>query len=154
MTNANNVTMPNAMAYSPVMAQEHEEMKMQTYSGSCHCGAVKFEVEADLSRLGNCTCSMCSKKGSLHHSVPPERFKLISGEGALSCYQFNKKIASHFFCQHCGIHTFSHPRTAPDKFNVNIRTLDDFDALAENYELQTFDGKNWELAFEARQRNT
>lgn len=126
---------------------------MRTYSGSCHCGAVKFEVEADLSRLGNCTCSMCRKKGSLHRSVPPEQFKLIAGEDALKRYRFNKKIASHFFCRHCGIHTFSHPRTAPNNVNVNIRALDDFDVLSEEYELRTFDGKNWETAFEARQKN-
>ena len=125
---------------------------MQTYAGSCHCGAVKYEVTADLSKIGDCNCSLCRKKGSLHHSVPPEQFKLISGKDDLKRYQFNNKIASHFFCQHCGIHTFSHPRTAPGKFNVNVRTLDDFDLESADFELLSFDGQNWEAAFEALQK--
>ncbi len=125
---------------------------MQTYHGSCHCGAVKFEVDADLSRLGDCNCSMCSKKGSVHHRVPEERFRLISGADVLKAYQFNKKIATHFFCQNCGIHTYSHPRTAPNMYNVNIRSLDDFDLQSAEYKLSHFDGQNWETAFAAQQK--
>ena len=125
---------------------------MQTYFGSCHCGAVKYSVDADLSKIGDCNCTLCAKKGSLHHTVPPERFELISGKDDLQRYQFNLKIASHFFCRHCGIHIFTHPRTAPDKINVNIRTLDDFDLNGADYEKSSFDGKNWEAAFEARQK--
>jgi len=128
-------------------------MTMQTYHGSCHCGAVRYEVEADLSKIGDCNCSMCAKKGSLHHSVPEERFNLLQGEDDLQLYQFNKKIARHFFCRTCGIHTFSHPRTAPDKFNVNLRTLDDFDPWNADYELSHFDGRNWEEAFAAYQKD-
>jgi hypothetical protein len=126
---------------------------MRKYTGSCHCGAVTFSVEADLSRIGDCNCSICRKKGSLHHTVPPERFNLISGADALQRYQFNHKIASHFFCRHCGIHTFSHPRTAPDMVNVNVRTLDDFDLDGADYERTRFDGRDWEAAFEARRKN-
>lgn len=122
---------------------------MKTYHGSCHCGAVTFEVDADLSKLGNCNCSMCGKKGSVHHRVPEDRFRLLSGEDSLRTYQFNKKIATHFFCQNCGIHTYSHPRTAPEKFNINVRCLNDFDLQNDEYELSHFDGKNWEASFEA-----
>lgn len=124
---------------------------MQTYHGSCHCGAVTYEVDADLSQLGDCNCSMCRKKGSVHHNVPEERFRLLTGEDSLRAYQFNKKIATHYFCRNCGIHTFSHPRVEPEKFNVNIRTLDDFDLATANYEMRHFDGQNWEKAFRARQ---
>ncbi len=122
---------------------------MRTYHGSCHCGAVKFEVDADLSRLIDCNCSMCAKKGAVHHSVAPECFRLIAGAEDLRLYQFNKKIAQHFFCRTCGIHTYSHPRTAPEKFNVNVRCLDDFDVRAEDFEMSLFDGRNWEDAFAA-----
>ena len=124
---------------------------MATYHGSCHCGAVKFEVEGDLSVLGTCNCSMCTKKGALHYAVPPERFRLLEGEDDLKLYQFNKKIAEHYFCGHCGIQTFSHPRTAPGKFNVNVRCLDDFDVNTAEFEISNFDGKNWEEAFAKRQ---
>jgi hypothetical protein len=125
---------------------------MKTYHGSCHCGAVSYEVDADLSKIGECSCSLCRKKGSLHHTVRPEQFRLLSGADNLRAYQFNKKIAKHFFCQTCGIHCYSNPRTAPDKINVNVRGLDDFDAQVEDYDLSRFDGRNWEEAFAARQK--
>jgi hypothetical protein len=123
---------------------------MHTYHGSCHCGAVRFEVEADLSRLLECNCSICAKKGAVHHSVAPERFRLLSGAEDLALYQFNKKIAQHFFCRTCGIHTYSHPRTAPEKFNINVRCLDDFDLSEAEGEMGLFDGRNWEEAFAAQ----
>ena len=126
-------------------------MARRTYHGSCHCGAVKFEVEGDLSILGVCNCSICTKKGAFHHTVPPERFKLLEGEDDLKLYQFNKKIAEHYFCSHCGIQTFSHPRTAPKNYNVNIRCLDDFDVNTAEFEVRHFDGRNWEQAFAKHQ---
>ena len=63
---------------------------MRTYHGSCHCGAVTFEVDTDLADLDECNCSICAKKGAVHHNVPPERFRLLSGEENLRRYQFNK----------------------------------------------------------------
>ncbi len=124
---------------------------MRTFHGSCHCGAVTFDVDADLSKIGDCNCSICRKKGSLHHSVERECFRLLTGADNLRVYQFNKLVAKHFFCRTCGIHTYSHPRTAPEKFNVNVRCLDDFDLQTATYELSHFDGRNWEQAFKARQ---
>ena len=125
---------------------------MRTYHGSCHCGAVTFEVDADLSKLGDCNCSICTKKGSVHHRVSEDRFRLLTGTEILKAYKFNKRVASHFFCQNCGIHTYSHPRTAPEMFNVNVRCLDNFDLRKSEYKMTTFDGQNWEAAFGTMQQ--
>ena len=126
-------------------------MTMQVYHGSCHCGAVAFEIDADISILGICTCSICTKKGCYNFTVPPERLRLVRGEEKLKIYQFNTKIAKHYFCPHCGIHTFSNPRTAPDKYNINIRCLDDFDIHKAVFGIRHFDGRDWESAFEKYQ---
>ena len=125
---------------------------MQTYHGSCHCGLVRFRVQADLSVLTRCTCSICSKEGLLGTYVPKERFWLLQGDGDLVLYQFNKKIAKHYFCRRCGIHAFRNPRSSPDGYAVNVRCLDDFDLDSAKYEIQLFDGRNWEAAQEARLR--
>lgn len=122
---------------------------MQIYHGSCHCGAVKFQLEARLDKLVSCNCSICTKKGALHHRVTPERFKLLEGEQHLQLYQFDTKEARHYFCRLCGIHPFSHPRAAPDMVSVNVRCLDDFDITKEQYETINFDGRNWEQAIAA-----
>jgi len=120
---------------------------MQTYHGSCHCGAVSFEVDADLSKLVQCTCSICVKKGGLFVRLPDAQFRLLSGEGDLTLYQFNTKTAKHLFCKHCGVHSFGHPRTAPSAYLVNVRCLDDFDLEAANPSVVIFDGRNWDAAF-------
>lgn len=119
---------------------------MKTYKGSCHCGLVRFEIKTDLTKAINCNCSICTKKGALHHRVAPENFKLVSGQEALSLYQFDSKTAKHWFCKNCGIHPFSNPRSAPDAYSINIRCLDNFDIAEANIETRNFDGKNWEEA--------
>jgi len=119
---------------------------MKTYHGSCHCGAVKFTVKTSFNKIVLCNCSICSKKGVLHHRVTPEKFSLIEGRESLTLYQFDTKEASHYFCKVCGIQTFSNPRAAPDMYSINVRCLDDFDLENEKYETVKFDGKNWEEA--------
>ena len=68
----------------------------------------------------------------------------------LTLYQFNTKISKHYFCQHCGIHAFSNPRSNPNAYAVNVRCLDDFDPETAKYEVKLFDGRNWEAAYKAR----
>jgi len=123
---------------------------MKTYHGSCHCGLVKFEVDAEISTVERCTCSICSKKGGLFVRVPPPQFRQTQGEDSLTLYQFNTKKGEQLFCKHCGIHPFGHPRSAPELFLINVRCLDDFDLEAEKYKVKLFDGRNWETAYKAR----
>ena len=122
---------------------------MKTYKGSCHCGQVRFEIVTDLTKAMLCNCSICTKKGALHHRVPPERFNLISGEDALTLYQFDSKIARHWFCKVCGVHPFTNPRAAPEMFSINVHCLDDCDDEKSKIEIKAFDGKNWEAAIKS-----
>ena len=50
------------------------------YTGSCHCGGIKFEVEGDFQEGLECNCSMCSRKGSLLGFAPRENLKLLTPE--------------------------------------------------------------------------
>ena len=118
----------------------------KTMSGGCHCGRVRFRVTADLSRISECNCSICTKKGFLHLIVPPEQFELLSGAEALTNYQFNTGTAKHTFCSTCGIHAFYVPRSDPDK--IDVRCLDDVDVAT--IKPHTFDGRNWEQSMAGR----
>lgn len=116
---------------------------MQTYRGSCHCGAVAFEIDAEIETATRCNCSICRKKNALMHRVPADRFRLLQGEDALSLYQWNTGTARHLFCKTCGVYPFHNPRAAPDEFTVNLACLEglDVDALP----VRVFDGKDFSL---------
>jgi hypothetical protein len=120
----------------------------KTMQGGCHCGRVRFRVTADLTRVTECNCSICTKKGILHLIVPPEQFELLSGQDDLATYQFNTRTAKHKFCRVCGIHPFYVPRSDPDKIDVNVRCLDDVDLAVLSP--KPFDGRNWEAAMQKR----
>ena len=119
---------------------------MPTYHGSCHCKAVRFEVDTTIERVTVCNCSICTKKGIIHHRVAPENFRLLSGEDVLATYQFGTRVARHHFCSACGIHVFTRPRAAPELYTINVRVLDDFDLAHTQVETVPFDGRNWEQA--------
>ena len=91
---------------------------------------MRFRVTADLSRVTECNCSICTKKGFLHLIVAPENFELLSGKDELTTYRFNTGTAQHTFCATCGIHPFYVPRSDPDKIDVNVRCLDGVDLAA------------------------
>jgi hypothetical protein len=100
---------------------------MQTYAGSCHCGRVRFEVQADLDHVRVCDCSICRRRGALLHRVAEERLTMLSSWDELATYQFHTHQAKDYFCRTCGILPFRRPRTAPDVWSVNVRCLEDVD---------------------------
>lgn len=115
---------------------------MIKYKGSCHCGAVTFEVEAaEAVEVEDCNCSICTKTGFLHLIVPASNFTLLTGQEALTTYSFNTGIAKHSFCSHCGIKSFYTPRSNPDGVDVNLRCLD---TAPKSVKRVPFDGRNWE----------
>lgn len=96
-----------------------------THHGGCHCRRVRFEVDAPAVVAAlDCNCSICRMTGSLHLIVPASRFRLVSGEDALTDYRFNTGAARHLFCRHCGVKSFYVPRSHPDGWSVNVRCLD------------------------------
>ena len=116
---------------------------MVTHRGSCHCGAVTYEVEAPVDlEVSECNCSICSRTGYLHLIVPRSRFHLLSGEDTLRTYTFDTHEAKHLFCKTCGIKSFYIPRSHPDGISVNVRCLDE--STIKSINIEQFDGKNWE----------
>jgi hypothetical protein len=97
------------------------------YTGSCHCGAVRFEIETDVPELTMCDCSICRRKNALMVKVHESRFKLLAGEESLTEYRFHTKTAVHSFCKVCGIYPFHRKRVTPDHLGINVHCLDEFD---------------------------
>ncbi|MBX3598350.1 MAG: GFA family protein [Rhizobiaceae bacterium] len=105
-------------------------MSVQSYKGGCQCGAVRYEVEADLDHTVTCNCSRCGRLGSILTFAPKGSFRLVSGEGATTEYLFNKKAIHHLFCSTCGIESYAVGK-GPDGSEmvaVNVRCLDGVEA--------------------------
>ena len=115
---------------------------LETYTGSCHCGVVRFLVHAPAEvEVERCNCSICQKSGYLHLIVPRSRFELVAGESELNTYRFNSGVAEHYFCRHCGVKPFYLPRSNPDGMDVNVNCLD---GETPSIRIIDFDGQNWE----------
>jgi hypothetical protein len=119
-----------------------------TIKGSCHCGKTQFEVTEAPATVTQCTCSFCSKRGSLWAYYTPEQFRLLTPVEDVSTYRWQTMTNQHHFCANCGCGTygespdwstgepdFEHPR-----IGINARLFDDFDLGA--VPVTVIDGKN------------
>jgi len=100
--------------------------------GQCHCGAVVFEVELEngLSDLRRCNCSLCRRKSAVIASVPLQKLRVLQGEEMLTLYQWNTRIAKHYFCKVCGIYTHHQRRSNPTLYGFNVACLEGVDPYA------------------------
>ncbi len=116
-----------------------------TYTGGCHCGAVRYRVRLAIESAIVCNCSICSKTGTMLAFAPGDRFELLSGEDALVDYQFGRKHLHHLFCGRCGIRSFARGkrRDGTPTVAVNVRCLDGVDL--ERVPLKPFDGRSLPL---------
>jgi len=115
---------------------------MTTYTGSCHCGAVAFEVDGEIDAALACNCSICARKGSLLWFVPRSSLRLKTPDEAAGSYTFNKHVIRHRYCRTCGIHTHGEAVDAQGHAGaaINLRCIEglDLDAIP----VQRFDGRS------------
>lgn len=107
-----------------------------TYQGSCHCDAVKFEVDADIDHVSICDCSICKRRGALSFRVAGKDLRFLTPLSNLSVYRWGTRTAADYFCPVCGILPYRRPRTLSDEeraqggdiWAVNVRCLTGIDA--------------------------
>lgn len=116
---------------------------MAKHEGGCHCGTVRYSVDLELDHLLACNCSICGKTGAILAFVSGDKFQLLSGEQALTDYQFNTRVIHHLFCSSCGIRSFSRgtSKDGSPTVAVNVRCLDGVDV--HSLKIETLhDGRN------------
>ena len=117
----------------------------KTYAGSCHCGAVRFEADIDLSAgTFKCNCPMCTKTRMWCAITKPDAFRMLGGEADLNDYQPDN--IHHVFCKHCGVRSFAwgdNPDPGGKFYSVRVSCLEgvDIDELV-NAPITYYDGHN------------
>ena len=97
-----------------------------THRGGCHCGRVRFEVDAPAHiEALDCNCSICRMTRIPAPDRAGDALPARRGADALTEYTFNTGAAKHRFCRHCGVKSFYIPRSHPDGVDVNVRCIDE-----------------------------
>ncbi|MBY4891360.1 GFA family protein [Rhodobacteraceae bacterium N5(2021)] len=95
-------------------------------NGQCHCGAVRFTADLTdgLASARRCDCSLCTMRGAVAVSAALDGLTITQGADNLTLYQFNTRVAEHYFCKTCGIYTHHRRRSNPNEYGVNLACLE------------------------------
>jgi len=130
---------------------------LKTYQGGCHCGAVRYEADIDLTEdTGRCNCSICAKRRFWGITIKPDAFRLMSGEDALGDYQFGSNSVHHRFCRTCGVAIFVDgyvEEVGGAFYSISLATLEDAEPDLAEAPIKYMDGFNnnwWNAPVEVR----
>lgn len=117
---------------------------MDSVSGGCLCGKVRFKAERKPDRVGVCHCLDCRKHhGALFHA------SAIFTQEAVTVAGETRSYSGRYFCPECGSSVFS--RTG-DEVEINLGALDEPDRFVPSYELWTVRREKWLPAFAVERR--
>ena len=68
-------------------------------------------------------------RGAVAVSANLDGIEIVSGEAALTLYQFGTKAAKHYFCSKCGIYTHHQRRSNPNQYGINVACLEDLSSF-------------------------
>jgi hypothetical protein len=96
--------------------------------GGCLCGAVTYELGAELGGISHCYCSMCRKQHgaafATYGTALRSALVITDTSGALRSFR-SSKFAKRTFCSSCGSSLFFEPDDEPHHIEVALGTLDD-----------------------------
>ena len=99
---------------------------MQSLTGACSCGAVKFQVSGSARSVVNCHCNLCRKMNgsafSTYVAVAEDDFEVVSG--GLKTHQCSGH-AKKSFCAACGTPIFNSSPKHAGLVILYFGTLDD-----------------------------
>lgn len=104
-------------------------MAMKKHKASCHCGAVKLELDFDIAAVtSRCNCSICRKSRWWGANVKPEAVHALSGEDNTFVYSWGGKAIDLYYCKTCGIRLYGRgdiPQIGGKFFALDVACLDD-----------------------------
>jgi len=102
-------------------------MNESQLTGSCGCGAVRFEVSAPPVAAAYCHCTRCQKRTGTATQVSvlvsPESVRIVSGSEHLRDWSPGPSLAKTF-CVLCGSHLFGRKQDTGDIRVVRMAAFD------------------------------
>jgi len=128
--------------------------------GSCHCGAIAFEAEADPATASICHCTDCqAMTGTAFRSnirVEGKNFRLLRGTPSrylkTTADSGNKRVQA--FCPTCGTPIYATaPGDNPPAYTVRIGTLRQRDQLTPTVQNWFKSARPWVTEMDSLPRN-
>jgi hypothetical protein len=102
---------------------------VDTFAGSCHCGALSFDYQTALPparwSVRACQCGFCRAHAAVTTSDPSGRLTFhVIDDARLQRYRFGLRTADFLVCRHCGVYLGAQIETAHGCFGlINTRVL-------------------------------
>lgn len=94
---------------------------MDTLTGTCHCGTIKFKLSKKPKLIINCHCDACKKRNgsafSTYLAIAEQKFHLTEGEEILGAYEAEND-GIKYFCRNCGSPLFNKNYRLPGLYLV------------------------------------
>ncbi len=122
---------------------------MTSYTGSCLCGAIKYEVSGGPTMAAVCHCKNCQRQSGTSFStlwgVTRESFTLAAGEPKLYSDSATDSggTVGRYFCADCGSPIYSVTAGQPDMLFLKTGTIDDNSAFKPQFHLWCDSKQDW-----------
>lgn len=92
---------------------------------SCHCGAVRMQINSPPETVTDCGCSICRRKGTLWAYYSPRHVRLIPPSGATQIYMWGDRELEFHSCKICACTThWAAADKTYDRMGVNARLME------------------------------
>ena len=116
------------------------------HKGSCACGAIRFEIDAELGEIALCHCGQCRKAQgtgfAINAPVPAESFRIVAGAEHFAEYQ-SSPGKQRCFCRRCGSPIISR-RAGHPQVRVRLGVIDTPIAARPAYHIYAASKAEWD----------
>jgi hypothetical protein len=92
-------------------------------TATCHCAAIRIELDAPPPYLNECRCSLCRRYGVRWGYYRPGQVRLLAEPGATQAYAWGGANLDFHRCRTCGCLTHWTARSGGDRMGVNGNLL-------------------------------
>jgi hypothetical protein len=95
--------------------------------GSCLCGGVRYEIDAELESVSHCHCGQCRKASGAAFgtgaTIPAASFRFVAGEELMNEWE-SSPGKRRCFCGRCGSPILKRNDAHPENVRLRLGTLD------------------------------